>query len=72
MKKTKKEHIEFIIKIIRSMHQQQIEKFTKKVENIEHLHIESLISRIEGEIPASEWKDNYNKIISLIEDLLED
>jgi glutamate racemase len=64
--------VQSIIKVLRAYYQNQLKEATQKVKNIEYINIDLLVSKIEEEIQSDEIDNNYEKIVSMIESIIQD
>lgn len=61
-----------LIDVLKSVYKNQIDELTRKIENIEYINTTVLINKIEKEIPAEDIPANTEKIISIIESVIQD
>ena len=64
--------VESIIKVIRAFYQYKVKEATQKLKNIEYINIDLLVSKIKEEIPEDEIVYNYERIVSIIESIIQD
>lgn len=62
----------FILDVLKAVYQNRITEISKKLENINYINIESLTSKIETEIPSDKISENYEKILEIIESIIQD
>lgn len=61
-----------IIDVVKSLYALQLQELNKKLKNIDYINIENLVTRVEKEIPTNEIPQNYSKIVSIIESIIQD
>lgn len=64
--------VQSIIKVLRAYYQNQLKDTTQKLKNIEYINVDLLVSKIEAEIPAEEIDNSHEKIVSMIESIIQD
>ena len=72
MPEFKEADIEFIIEIIKAIYKNKIEETSIKLKNIDYINTEVLKDKILKELPDKKTPDYYQKIVSLIESLVQD
>ncbi|MEW5822438.1 MAG: hypothetical protein AB1782_19750 [Cyanobacteriota bacterium] len=64
--------VQSIIKVLRAYYQNQLKDTTQKLKNIEYINVDLLVSKIEEEIPAEEIDNSHERIVSMIESIIQD
>lgn len=61
-----------VIDIIRAVYKNQADELSKKLENISYINIDNLVNKVQQEIPPEEIPHSYNKIVKIIESIIQD
>jgi hypothetical protein len=61
-----------IISILKAMYQSQVTEYSERLKNIDYINMETLVEKVEKEIPQEEIPDNYDKIVEIIESIIRD
>jgi len=72
MHQSTRETVVFVIDVLKATYKNQTIEIAKKLENINYINIENLTSKIENEIPIEKINENYDKIIEIIESVIQD
>jgi len=72
MPEFKQADIECIIEIIKAIYKNRIEETSLKLKNIDYINTEVLKAKILKELPDKKTPDYYQKVVSLIESLVQD
>lgn len=62
----------FILDVLKGVYKNRIAEISKKLENISYINVEALTSKIETEIPSDKISENYEKILEIIESIIQD
>jgi hypothetical protein len=58
--------------IIKVLYQNQINDLSKKLQNINYINIDALVNKIEEELASDELEQNFDKVVSIIESIIQD
>ena len=62
----------FVLDVLKGVYKNRIAEISKKLENISYINVEALTSKIETEIPSDKISENYEKILEIIESIIQD
>lgn len=72
MEKSTQNLIISIIDIMKAMYRTQGHEVTKKLKNIDYINLETLTQKVEKEIPKEQISKSTQRIISIIESIIQD
>lgn len=72
MQQNTKSIITSIIDVVKAMYKIEGEKIAKKIKNIDYINIDTLANQVEKELAPEEINKNTERIVSLIESIIED
>lgn len=64
--------ITFIIETMKALYTNKQKEISLKLKNMDYINIDVLVKKIEEEISPEEIPDNYEKIVSIIESIIQD
>ena len=64
--------IQSTIEVMKALYKYQINELNQKLKNIDYINTDILVSKIEEEIKEEDLSKNYEKMVSIIESIIQD
>jgi hypothetical protein len=61
-----------IITVIKAMYKNQAAEINNKLQNIDYINLDTLVNKVEKEIPIDNISDSQDKIVEIIESIIQD